>query len=161
VITGAGPDYWAAIASAVTSAEVDNGPPASDIIGLSGGPSSGTQTITFDSAVVDPVMAIFSLGQAAVTATFDFEDDFDILNDGSSVAGSSGLTELAGYVLEGAEGHGLIRFNGTFTSISWTVPTYEYWAGFQIGVAVPAPASLPLFALALAALAVGRRRISA
>src|SRR4051812_15289859 len=44
------------------SSSVDNGPSSSDIIGITGGVGM-TQTITFSQAVVDPVLAIVSLGQ--------------------------------------------------------------------------------------------------
>ncbi len=130
---------------------VDNYPPDEDIIRLTGGTAAGTQTLTFSKPVTNPVMAIVSLGTPNLTVTYDFDTPFDILNQGQGYWGNGPLTELAGDVLEGKEGHGLIQFQGTVTSISWTIPTAENWHGFQIGV-VPEPSSLALFALSLVGL---------
>ena len=53
-------------------------------------------------------------------------------------------------MLQGNEGHGVIQFLGTFTTIDWTVPVGESWHGFQIGIPgvqqVPEPATLLLLA---------------
>lgn len=132
-----------------------NAPPDPDIIRLTGG-ISVTQTITFSQAVENPVMAILSLGQAGLLVTYNFNAPFDVLSFGPGFFGGPGtLTELPGNVLQGQEGHGTIRFQGTFTSISWTVPTGEFWHGFQIGLkaqgveAVPEPSTWALFGLGL------------
>ena len=159
-----GENYWAASPEIFVAPGLDNAPPDADIIRLNGGPGTGVQTITFDAPVTNPVMAILSLGQAAWLITYVFDAEFDVLNFGPGYWGGPGtLTELPGNVLEGAEGHGLIQFIGTFTSISFTIPDWEDWHGFQIGVPeiarVPEPGTLALLALAVATLAAsGRRR---
>ena len=155
-------NFWASNPSTYTSIpEVDNPPPDSDIIRLTGGAGTGTQTITFSSPVVDPVMAILSLGNVLFPATYNFDTEFEILNNGPGAFGNGPLTELPGNILQGGEGNGIIQFSGSFTSISWTVPTAEFWHGFTIGIAdvvpppeLPEPSSL-LSLLALGAVGAG------
>lgn len=164
--SGAGTNFWASNPTTYTSVpEVDNGPPDSDIIRLTGGTGTGTQTLTFSQAVVDPVMAILSLGQLGIPVNYVFNAAFDVLNVGPGFFDppplNGSLTELAGNILQGQEGHGIIQFPGTFTSISWTIPNGEFWHGFQIGIAgpgpgVPEPGGLPLAVLSLACLAIAR-----
>ena len=81
---------------------------------------------------------------------------------GGSAAGS--LSEIAGNTLQGIEGHGVIQFIGTFTSIDWTIPTEEFWHGFQVGIptpqVVPEPLALSLLVGGLAAAALRSRRRS-
>jgi hypothetical protein len=165
--TSGGTPFWATNPAIYTAPPiVDNGPPPTDIVRLTGGTAVGTQTLTFSQPLVDPVMAILSLGQTGAPVTYNFNAPFDVLNSGTGFFGgaaSGSLFEDPGNVLRGIEGHGIIRFSGTFSSISWTIPTAEFWHGFQIGVVgptstVPEPASLALVALALGTLVVTRRR---
>ena len=160
--TNGGTNFWAVSPSTYTAAGVDNGPPDSDIIRLTGGAGTGTQTLTFSAPLVDPVMAIMSMGQLGVQVLYNFDSPFDVLNVGPGFfdpGGNGSLTELAGNVLGGFEGHGIIQFQGTFSSISWTVPTPEFWHGFQIGIAsVPEPAAMLLLALGLTGVMAGRRQ---
>jgi len=162
--TAGGTNYWAVNASIYTDpGNVDNPPPDSDIIRLIGGTAAGTQTLTFSSPVTNPVMAILSLGQPSVQVDYLFDTPFDVLNQGVGFWGGVSLTEEAGNVLRGFEGHGLIQFQGTVSSISWTVPLPENWHGFQVGIlstAVPEPATLALLGLALAGFGFARRRKS-
>jgi hypothetical protein len=136
---------------------VGNAPPQSGgIVQLKGGaPTPPTDTITFSTAVVNPVMAIWSLGQGGLTASFDFNQPFTIQSGGpSNEYGGGTITQLALSAL-GAEGNGTIQFAGTFTQISWTNPTNEFWYGFTVGApvaATPLPAALPLFATGLGAM---------
>ena len=132
VQTNGGTDYWTP-ADPYISSEVTNGPPGTDIIGLVGG-HTRTNTITFSRPVTNPVMAILSLGDSILQCSYDFDAAFEILSYGPGYYGEPGtLTNLADDVLFGTEGHGTIRFNGVYTSISWTVPTGECWHGFTVG----------------------------
>lgn len=127
---------------------VDNAPTAAGgIVQLVGGNGTGVNTITFSQPVVDPVMAIWSLGNSSQPASFVFGqgEPFTIESGGPSTEyGGGALTLLPGGV-HGVEGNGTIMFHGTFSSISWTNPDYEYWYGFTVGVkaaAVPLPAGV-------------------
>jgi hypothetical protein len=50
---------------------------------------------------------------------------------------------------QGTEGDGLVQFNGTVSSISWTGANPEYWNGFNVGAsAVPEPGFMLLLGTA-------------
>lgn len=160
--TSGGTNFWAVNSSIYTAPPiVNNPPPDSDIIRLTGGSGTGTQTLTFSTPVVNPVMAILSLGGSGSPTTYNFSADFDILNSGSGFFGGGILSELPESILEGREGNGLIQFNGTFSSISWTIPTGEFWHGFTVGVPdtippTPEPSALLSF-LVIAGLGLSRK----
>ncbi len=130
-----------------------------------------TQTITFSAPVTNIVMSIYSMGSSSVPASWDFNQNFDILsdNDGASNHGyvGSGLDKTLAngiYRLSGSEGSGMIQFFGTFTELTWTVSAPEAWATWNIGatpVSAPSQNAVPgaggVAALAGLGLA-GRRR---
>lgn len=162
-----GTNYWAINSGIYTPTGAENAPPDADIIRLTGGGSTATQTLFFSQAIVNPLMAILSLGQGAVAVDYDFDQPFDIINQGSGAFGGSAtaLSKQPGDVLRGFEGHGLIQFQGTFTSISWTIPNGEFWHGFQVGYevddqppAIPLPATGWLLVAGLGGMALTRRR---
>ncbi len=117
---------------------VQDAPTIDQIIGLAGG-NTTLNTITFSDPVKDPVMAIWSLGDAQASFVFSASEPFTIVAGGPSAEyGGSSIT-ASGNTVYGEEGNGTILFNGTFSSLTWTNPQYEYWYGFDIGV----PASVP------------------
>ena len=75
---------------------------------------------------------------------YNFDTPFTVLSFGPGYWGGPGtLTDIGGNVLEGVEGHGVIQFQGTIETLSWTIPANEFWHGFTIGV-VPEPSSVVL-----------------
>jgi PEP-CTERM motif-containing protein len=136
---------------------VDNAPVAANgIIQLFGG-NDHVNTVTFSSAVVDPVMAIWSLGQGGIDARFDFigATPMFVSGGGSAEYGGSAIV-VAGNSVSGVEGNGTVQFLGTYTGISWTNPVSENWYGFNVGIAavanpVPEPGT---YALMLAGLGI-------
>lgn len=152
--------------STFSGGTVDNPPPSdTGIVGLNGG-NTNIKTLTFSKAILDPVFAIWSLGQNGTPASFVFNTNALItLESGGPSAEYPGPSiSVLGNVVSGAEGAGVIRLHGTFTSISWTNPQAENWYGFTAGHAgvVPEPASWALMIVGFGALGsalrVARRR---
>lgn len=156
-----GTNYWRSD-TAYRSGLVSNGPGESgntDIIALTGQSTNPiTNTILFSSPVTNPILAILSLGRPGFTVRYTFGQDFSILSSGTGFFGGSASGSLfrdSFGVLRGAEGHGVILFPGTFSSISWQASPAEFWHGFQVGV-VPSPSAAAL--LGLGGLMAARRR---
>jgi hypothetical protein len=161
-------------ASTFTGGVVGNAPPHTPTIQLQGG-SGISEAVFFSSTVVDPIFAIWSLGQPAVPASFDFssksDQPFNLLGGGPSTEfGGSALTST-GSVVHGTEGNGLVQFIGSFDSITFTTPNFENYYAFTVGYdatltpggtpgPIPEPATLSLFGLGAAALPLLRRSLS-
>lgn len=114
------------------------------------GNGGGTNTVYFDSPVMNPVIAIWSLGsiQTNTTAYFYFQQTPVLQAGGPSADWGGNSIIVAGNAVRGKEGNGVVMFPGTFSSISWT-NTYESWFAFTVGHqgVVPEPATLSLLAL--------------
>ena len=152
--------------STYTSSTVSNLPsPDNSYITLTGYPNL-TNTLTFSQPITNFVMAIASLGAGGVglSASYNFDSAPVLLSHGSGHWGSEySPLSVSGNVVSGIEGNGTIQFNGTFTSLSWTTPTDEYYSAFTIGATsvaapVPEPSSGALLVVGGAVLAVMRRR---
>jgi len=164
-----GPDYpsWLP-ATTYSGGTVDNPPVSSgQMVQLSGG-NMNVNSITFSAPVQDPVMAIWSLGQAFEEARFAFDgsEPFTIESGGPSQEFGGSSIALCGddaFAVCGLESNGTIQFHGTFTKISWTNPEYEFYYGFTVGVPgeVPEPSTILLLAPGLlAGFGVIRRSLS-
>ncbi|MCX5632108.1 MAG: hypothetical protein NTW93_00275 [Phycisphaerae bacterium] len=106
-------------------------------IKLQGDSAAPTNTIFFSKPVVDPIMAIWSLGCPGTTASFVFQfppTQPTIESGGPSAENSNGtsITRI-GNTISGVEGSGTIKFHGTFQWISWTCPVFESNYAFTIG----------------------------
>ncbi|MEB3182199.1 MAG: hypothetical protein VKL59_24655 [Nostocaceae cyanobacterium] len=140
-------NYWNP-ATPYLSTTVANAPPTSDIISLVGG-NSIVNTLSFSQPITNPILAIVSLGSsiAQIPVRYQFDAPFNILSSGQGYWGEGPFSKLPGNVLEGIEGHGSIQFSGTYSTISWTVPTAETWHGFTLGTALElrnnSPTSVP------------------
>jgi hypothetical protein len=151
-------DYpsWTPNASYV-GGTVGNAPPQDGgIIKLQGGDSQ-VNTLTFSQALVDPVIAIWSLGQGGVQASFNFINaPFTIEAGGPSAEYGGQSISAGGDNVFGLEGNGTIQFHGTFSSISWTNPSNEFWYGVTVGndltAGVPEPATWAMFLLGFGAI---------
>lgn len=167
VQTGVGTNYWTENGSPAPYTEssvVDNAPTASEMIALN---YAASNVITFSEAILNPVMAIVSMGQPNLAVSYDFDTDFTVLSSGVGYwsyanGGLPGtyIEDDAQDILTGYEFHGVIQFNGLISQISWT-STSENWHGITVGAptaSVPEPASLALLGLGLAGFGFLRRK---
>ncbi|MCP5151887.1 MAG: PEP-CTERM sorting domain-containing protein [Ectothiorhodospiraceae bacterium] len=175
-------DYWQnnrsgrnPATSPYTSAEVDNIPTGTDIIGLR---FAGSQTLSFSQEVANLVFAFVSLNGNG----YAFDQDFEILSVGNAADGNDcgywgcgsvtkEIVDVGGGVLEyrligSGEPHGTIQFTGAFDDVSWRSLTSENWNGFTVGIegtsqevfGVPEPTTLGILAAGLIAVGARRRR---
>ena len=157
--------------SSFTGGTISNGPAASNnSIQMEGG-TNLVETLTFSSALVNPVLAIESLGGGSTTAQFDFtsSEPFTIEAGGPSAEyGGTSITKSGNDVL-GDEGSGVIQFTGTFSQLQFTTPVYEDFYMLTVGddtsavppspTPAPEPSTLSLLGLGIAALPFARARL--
>lgn len=133
--TDGGTNYWIPPDPYISN-EVENVPPDSDIISLSGETtSSQIYTVTLSEPIKDPIMAIVSLGSSTDPATYEFDSPFEIVSQGTGWWGGTDTSLVqSGNDLTGREGHGTIQFLGTFQTFSWVITDPETWHGFTFGI---------------------------
>lgn len=161
--TGAGIDYWTPDAPYL-SATVSNAPPAAEMVAIE--QPSIVQEIRFSEPVVNPVMAIVSLGNPDVVVTYDFDVPFQLLSTDvgywnlqtGCTSPVCRLSAVDADTLAGQEGHGAIHFVGTVEVIRWTSAPFEGWHGFTFGVVVPEPSTWLLVTGGLVGIRASRRR---
>lgn len=122
---------------------------------------SSTFTLNFDQAIVDPYMALVSVGTPGYTITYNFEDSFEVISAGANYWGYGGYS-VDGTNLLGREFNGVLQFTGSFDSITFTVQSPEYWHGFNFGTesiaSVPEPSTMLLLSAGLLGITLVRRK---
>jgi hypothetical protein len=138
-------DYFLPL-STYTTASIGNPPLEADGLVLQAGGTSTVDTLTFSRPVTNPVFAIMSLGNSQDgTACFyefgAFGESFTILQQGMGVMAGPGTLVDDDGGLTGNDGDGLVRMNGTFSTIRWTDPVVGCEGfgvhGFTVGIAGP------------------------
>jgi hypothetical protein len=129
-----------------------SGSPTGGGLKLYGG-NAVNNLITFSAPVVNPEIAIFSLGSDSgtpgVTTTLTFNHTPILASGGPATQIGSSTTAGQSIIVNanqvtGTEGNGVIEFVGTFSSISFTDPTFENYFAFTVGAqvsAVPEPST--------------------
>jgi hypothetical protein len=117
-------------------------PPAGNYITLTGY-SGLTNTLTFGSPVTNLLMAVASLGSNELSSTYNFDRTATVVSSGPGQYGSGPLNMSSATTLFGQEGNGMVQFTGTFTTLSWTVPSPEWYSIFNIGITDSAPSAVP------------------
>ncbi len=122
-------DYWSGTAYDVTGA-----PPGSDILAFKGGTDKLTYKITFSKPVTNPVMAVMSLGRNGIPTRYVFGQVPTLLSSGAGFfGGCETCLVVKKKTLTGTEGHGVLQFVGTYSSITWKQPDFEFWHGVTVG----------------------------
>jgi hypothetical protein len=117
-------------ASTFESATVGNAPPPTGMIAV-GGTGSGEQTITFSRPVKDPLVAVLS----GATLEFDFDAPAMVLSTGQYTLGGiamGGSLSASGQTVTIAGGAGVAELAGTFSSLTFTMPTPESVCCFTV-----------------------------
>ena len=130
-LNNTGTDYW--VDGGYTQGIV-NRPTGTDLISLNG---AGLKTITFATPVKNVYLAFTSWNGNTVT----FSSPFTRVSEGCGFWGCGSFNTPGGSGFSTAtEVHGVLKFAGTHTSISFN-DSSENWHGFTVGTAVPEPAS--------------------
>lgn len=160
--TGPGGTNYYNPSSPYISSTVSNPPPGPDIIALS---RATSKTLSFDQTVSNLLFAVVSLNGNG----YRFDQDFEILSTGPGFWGNGTLTKVSNGngtwdLIGSGEPHGTIEFTGTFSSVTWSSLTNEFWNGFNVGirgVAVPEPSSAVLvFLFGISSISIRKRRTS-
>jgi len=157
-----GSPTWAPTSTWADGTILDNGLTQNNNVMMLFGGTQTVNTLSFSQPVVDPVIAIWSLGsvvQGPASFVFTGYNPQLVVGGPSSEYGGSPLS-LSGVTVSGLEGNGSVQFVGTYTSISWTNPQFEDFYGFNVGILglVPEPSSYLLAALGAAGLWFARAR---
>lgn len=149
--TNGGTDFWNTCNNACWDSTVAP-PTGSDIIALN---LAGTKTITFSSAVNDVYIALMSWqGQGSVVFDRAFTQEGWVRGCGYWGCGLLTNTTPVSFTSNN-EAHGILKFAGPVTSLTFTESTNEFWHGIQVGVgptgAVPEPSTWAMLILGFGA----------
>lgn len=136
---------WTPTPTFADGSVVANAPaPSGGMIRLTGG-NSALQTVSFSEPVHNPVVAIWSLGQPGLEASFVFDQTPTFISGGPSAEFGGTPITVSGNTVSGLEGNGTVMFLGDYSSLSWTNPQFENYYGFTVGAtAVPEPGTLAM-----------------
>lgn len=99
---------------------------------------AGTYTYTFSQPVLNPLLAIYSIGQDSpppgITVTMSADTSFSIYCSGVSDPSYQITYNLPSQTLSGDEGYGIIQFNGSVTQIILTFSPLEYYTQLTWGL---------------------------
>lgn len=128
-------DYWAS--GSPDAYAVTGEPVGSDMLAFVGGTGTSVYKVTFSRPVTNPVMALMSLGRSGLPTRYVFTQKPTLLSSGVGFfGGCATCLKVSKKTLTGTEGHGVVQFTGTFSSISWQQPDYEYWHGLTLGASL-------------------------
>ena len=112
----------------------------SDLIRVVAG---GTFTLNFTTPVVNPYVALVSVGQPSLAVTYSFPTGSSpsVVSSGPNLWGYTGYS-VSGDAFTGNEFNGVLQLTGTYSSLTFTINPDENWHAFNIGVgAVPEPST--------------------
>lgn len=95
---------------------------------VSGSFGATTATINFGTAVVNPLIALISVGQGGLPVTYNFGTSaFTVVSNNNSSCAfyGCGSYTTSGNTIAGTEFSGVLRFNGTFTSLTFSTNNAE------------------------------------
>lgn len=126
----------------------------SDLIRVTNG---GNFKLTFSKAVVNPYLALVSVGQSGVPVKYIFNNPFTVLTTGENRWGGPPLKDrytVTGNTFSGREYNGILAFQGTFNELEFKIENYENWHSFNVGAEapVPEPSSMIFGAMGIAGL---------
>lgn len=146
--TNGGTDYWNSSFVNTWDGTIAP-PPDSDIIALN---QAGSKTITFSSSVTDVYIAIMSW-QGQGNTSFDHSFTQEGWVRGCGYWGCGLLSNVtANSFTSNGEAHGILKFAGPITSLTFSESNNEYWHGIQVGIgAIPEPSTWALLILGFGA----------
>lgn len=143
--TSGGIDYWrqGGVSPWPAYDAVSNLPDNNDFVAPDG--NGAVHVIKFSQTVVDPYIAVISLGQFGIQSSWTFDSPFTVIDVGQGFWGN-GVFTVSGNTLGAGEAHGIIQFKGSFDQITFVSNNVEYWSGLTVGIegfagAVPEPAT--------------------
>ncbi|MCE2946484.1 MAG: hypothetical protein ACK515_09720 [bacterium] len=140
---------WQPVSTWADGVVIGNAPVAGSAIRTRTGGGSQLNTVTFPQAVLNPVFAIWSLGQPNNSADFTFDQLPTFVAGGGAQEYGGIPISVSGNVVRGTgERNGSVIFYGTFQGISWTNPIFENCHGFTVGFDEPAASVVPVPAAA-------------
>ena len=130
--------------------------------------AGGPNTITFNQAVIDPYIAMVSIGQPSQLhwVTYLFSNAFSVISHNTVTPafwGTGSYSTPDAMTLVGKEFSGVLQFSGAYAagqSLTFTVSNNEDWHGFTVGATsvVPEPSTSALMSVGLIGMGFAARR---